>query len=198
MTATSLFFSERMAVLAKTHANHPALIDRDNPTSFAALHQQALQLAGNMAAIGIKAHDRVAVWLPNCTAWVQTFLACAHLGATVLAVNTRFRSQEVADIIGRGKADWLVFWPDFKGIAFADMLADIPQDVLARLRAETKPLEMAGMQISPEQGQFMRLLVELTGAKRTIEVGTFTGYSVQVSAISAVGEGPKSASQVVP
>ena len=134
MTATSLFFSERMAVLAKTHANHPALIDRDCPTTFAALHQQSLQLASGMAAIGIKAHDRVAVWLPNCTAWVQTFLACAHLGATVLAVNTRFRSQEVADIIGRGKADWLVLWPDFKGIAFADMLADIPQEVLARLR----------------------------------------------------------------
>ncbi len=123
-----------MAALAKTHANHPALIDRDCPTTFAALHQQSLQLASGMAAIGIKAHDRVAVWLPNCTAWVQTFLACAHLGATVLAVNTRFRSQEVADIIGRGKADWLVLWPDFKGIAFADMLADIPQEVLARLR----------------------------------------------------------------
>jgi len=134
MTAPSLFFSQRMASLAKTHANHPALIDRDTPTTFAALHQQTLQLAGNMAAIGIKPHDRVAVWLPNCTAWVQTFLACAHLGATVLAINTRFRSQEVADIIGRGKADWLVLWPDFKGIAFAEMLADIPQDLLARLK----------------------------------------------------------------
>lgn len=62
-------------------------------------------------------------------------------------------------------------------------------DVLARLRKETAPLEMAGMQISPEQGQFMRLLVELIGAKRTIEVGTFTGYSSLAVALSLPADG---------
>jgi caffeoyl-CoA O-methyltransferase len=49
--------------------------------------------------------------------------------------------------------------------------------LLARLRAETEALPRANMQISPEQGQFMALLVELTGARRTLEIGTFTGYS---------------------
>ena len=61
--------------------------------------------------------------------------------------------------------------------------------VLARLRAETKPMEMAGMQISPEQGQFMRLLVELIGAKRVVEVGTFTGYSSLAMALSLPADG---------
>ncbi len=61
--------------------------------------------------------------------------------------------------------------------------------LLTRLRAETEPLEMAGMQISPEQGQFMRLLVELIGAKRTIEVGTFTGYSSLAVALSLPADG---------
>jgi predicted O-methyltransferase YrrM len=46
-----------------------------------------------------------------------------------------------------------------------------------KLRAETAKLPMAGMQISPEQGQFMMLLVELIGARKAIEIGTFTGYS---------------------
>lgn len=50
-------------------------------------------------------------------------------------------------------------------------------DLLRRLRAETAKMPMARMQIGPEQGQFMALLTELTGAKRAIEVGTFTGYS---------------------
>jgi caffeoyl-CoA O-methyltransferase len=50
-------------------------------------------------------------------------------------------------------------------------------DVLKRLRAETNGLEEAEMQISPEQGQFMAFLVKLLGAKRTVEVGVFTGYS---------------------
>lgn len=49
--------------------------------------------------------------------------------------------------------------------------------VLARLREETARLEQADMQISPEQGRLMALLVELLGARRAIEVGTFTGYS---------------------
>lgn len=50
-------------------------------------------------------------------------------------------------------------------------------ELFRRLRAETAKLENAQMQISPEQGQFMRLLVELVGAGRALEIGTFTGYS---------------------
>lgn len=50
-------------------------------------------------------------------------------------------------------------------------------DVLHRLRTETAELPEHDMQIAPEQGAFMHLLVELMGASRCIEVGTFTGYS---------------------
>ena len=46
-----------------------------------------------------------------------------------------------------------------------------------QLREETKPMQMGMMQVSPEQGQFMSLLVELIGASKAVEVGTFTGYS---------------------
>jgi predicted O-methyltransferase YrrM len=49
--------------------------------------------------------------------------------------------------------------------------------LLRRLRQETAKLPMSMMQISPEQGQFMNLLAEIVGARRVIEVGTFTGYS---------------------
>ena len=51
-------------------------------------------------------------------------------------------------------------------------------ELLRELRAETAAEnKFAVMQISPEQGQFMALLVRLTGAKRALEIGTFTGYS---------------------
>ena len=50
-------------------------------------------------------------------------------------------------------------------------------ELLSRLRDETAKLPPAQMQISPEQGQLMRLLVELIGARRAIEIGVFTGYS---------------------
>jgi len=49
--------------------------------------------------------------------------------------------------------------------------------VLAELRAATALLPEAVMQISPEQGQFMAFLLRLMGAKRVLEIGTFTGYS---------------------
>ena len=50
-------------------------------------------------------------------------------------------------------------------------------ELLGQLRAETAQLDDAVMQISPEQGQFMSLLVHLTGARKALEIGTFTGYS---------------------
>jgi caffeoyl-CoA O-methyltransferase len=57
-------------------------------------------------------------------------------------------------------------------------------ELLRRLREETAGLENANMQIGPEQGQFMALLVELIGARRTLEIGTFTGYSALVVALA--------------
>jgi predicted O-methyltransferase YrrM len=62
-------------------------------------------------------------------------------------------------------------------------------DVLRRLREETAHHEMAECQISPEQGQFMALLVKLIGAKRTLEVGVFTGYSASWVALALPADG---------
>jgi caffeoyl-CoA O-methyltransferase len=56
--------------------------------------------------------------------------------------------------------------------------------VLRRLREFTQRRPHGNMQISPEQGQFMALLVEMIGAKRAIEVGTFTGYSSTAVALA--------------
>ena len=61
--------------------------------------------------------------------------------------------------------------------------------LLACLREATKAVPFAAMQISPEQGQFMRLLVELIGARRTLEVGTYTGYSALSVALSLPPDG---------
>jgi predicted O-methyltransferase YrrM len=62
-------------------------------------------------------------------------------------------------------------------------------EVLRRLREETATMKGAGMQISPEQGQFMALLARLTGAKRYLEIGTFTGYSTLVMALTLPADG---------
>ena len=61
--------------------------------------------------------------------------------------------------------------------------------LLLDLREETAAMPSARMQISPEQGQFMALLVEMIGARRTLEIGTFTGYSALVVAAALPPDG---------
>lgn len=61
------------------------------------------------------------------------------------------------------------------GYLLQHSLREAPE--LRALREATAPHARAGMQIAPEQGQFMALLAELVGARRALEIGTFTGYS---------------------
>jgi O-methyltransferase len=61
--------------------------------------------------------------------------------------------------------------------------------LLERLREETARDPFANMQIAPEQGQFIALLVELLGARNALEIGTFTGYSALWIAMSMPDDG---------
>ncbi|MBS1211560.1 MAG: SAM-dependent methyltransferase [Proteobacteria bacterium] len=62
-------------------------------------------------------------------------------------------------------------------------------DVLRQLREETAALPQAGMQIAPEQGQFMALLAKLIGARKVLEIGVFTGYSSIAVALALPADG---------
>ncbi|MGK7926982.1 MAG: class I SAM-dependent methyltransferase [Spirulina sp.] len=62
-------------------------------------------------------------------------------------------------------------------------------EILQQLRRETATHPMGQMQIAPEQGQFMALLVKLMGAKKTLEVGVFTGYSSLAVALALPEDG---------
>ncbi len=62
-------------------------------------------------------------------------------------------------------------------------------EVLKELRAETARMPGAQMQIAPEQGQFMALLIELIGARKTLEIGVYTGYSSLVVALALPADG---------
>ena len=61
--------------------------------------------------------------------------------------------------------------------------------LLGELRAETAKLPEAGMQVPPEEGQFLALLVQAIGAKRCLEIGTFTGYSALTVALALPADG---------
>ena len=111
----------------------PALFDRDRPVTYAALADEAVRLAAGLRSIGIRAGDRVALWLPNLPAWLATFFACGRLGAIAVSVNTRFRGYEVQDIVSRAGCKAIVFWPGFRNIDFAGILAECDPGALSVL-----------------------------------------------------------------
>ncbi len=111
----------------------PALIDRGRPVSYRELADESRRVAQGLRKLGVRAGDCVALWLPNLPAWLAAFFACAQLGAIAVSVNTRFRSHELGDILHRSGARLLVFWPEFKGIDFAGILAACDPQALERL-----------------------------------------------------------------
>ena len=69
-------------------------------------------------------------------------------------------------------------------------------DVMRRLRERTASVPEARMQITPEQGQFMQLLVQMLDARKTLEVGVFTGYSSLAVALALPPDGRVTACDV--
>ena len=114
-----------VAEVARRVPSAPAMVYGERALTFAELDATARRAAQGLAELGVGPGDRVALWLPNVPAWFTLTLACARLGAIAVAVNTRFRSSEVGDIIGRSGATVLALWPGFKAIDFVAILGEV-------------------------------------------------------------------------
>ncbi|AZY47893.1 acyl-CoA synthetase [Bordetella avium] len=113
---------------------HIAFQDQDRVLDYAGLLAEVDRLAALMQEQGVRRGDRLALWMPNCIEWLVTFLACARLGVTVIAVNTRFREHEVGQLLARGRCTWMAMWPAFKGLPFVEILQGIDPEVLQGVR----------------------------------------------------------------
>ena len=111
------------------------ILDAGRQVTWADVVRQTRSLAAGLSALGVQSGDRVGLWLPNRTAWLTTFFACAQLGAITVSVNTRFRSADVGDLLQRSGAKVLVCWPGFKAIDFAGILAQCGEDALKDLES---------------------------------------------------------------
>ena len=120
-------------LVRRVAAGGVAIIDRDKYIYPTALDLESKRIAQGLHDLGVREGDRVALWLPNVPAWLTTFFACGRLGAIVVAVNTRFRSNELADIVGRSGAKVLIYWPGFRGIDFEGILRDAGAQALKGL-----------------------------------------------------------------
>lgn len=83
---------------------------------------------------GVQAGDRVAVWLVNRVEWLALFFALSRLGATLVAVNTKYRSHELQYILSNSQASLLILQLNFGKIDFARVLADVDPASLPHLK----------------------------------------------------------------
>ena len=103
-------------------AAQEGVLDRGRAIAYRVLERESASVARGLRELGVRAGDRVALWLPNVPAWLAVFAACCRLGAIAVSLNTRFRSAEIEDIVSRSGCRALVYWPDFRGIDFGAIL----------------------------------------------------------------------------
>ena len=126
-------FAAHLDALAAADPARALLIDPDGAVSAAELRARAVALAAGLARLGLQPGQRVAIWLPNCAAWVESFLACARLGAGAGGQHSFPRAGSGRHPGARqGRlADLLA---GLQGIDFQGVLDDVPAEALARLR----------------------------------------------------------------
>lgn len=125
MSTDSPSLSETIAALVGKVGAKPALIHAGKILTFAGLHERVQRLAAGLVELGVRPGDRIGLWLPNVPAWVEAMLAAAHIGAIAVALNTRFRERELADILSRARVKVLLCWPTYRGIDFESILDQV-------------------------------------------------------------------------
>ncbi|MGY4434347.1 fatty-acyl-CoA synthase [Bradyrhizobium sp. F1.13.1] len=134
-------------------AADPAFVFDGTPVSRAEFSEKIEQTAAWLAAQGIGKGDVVAVWLVNRIEWIALLFAAARLGAIVAAVNTRYRSAEVAHLLKLSGARLMVIEAAFRSIDFVAILADIAKDEVPALRE----IAVVGADEIPAQWPCVRL-----------------------------------------
>ena len=140
------------SLIGSETAADPAFVFDGTPVSRAEFSGMVEQTTAWLAAQGIGKGDVVAVWLVNRVEWITLLFAAARLGAVVAAVNTRYRSAEVAHLLKLSGAKLLVVEAAFRSIDFAAILADIARDEVPALQK----LAVVGADAIPAQWPCIR------------------------------------------
>ena len=89
-----------LRAVAHAHPTHPPVVDGTTTLTFAELHRAVRDAARGYLALGLHPGERVCVWAPNTWEWVVAGLAVTYAGGVLVPVNTRYKGEEVADIVG--------------------------------------------------------------------------------------------------
>jgi acyl-CoA synthetase (AMP-forming)/AMP-acid ligase II len=113
----------RLVVAAAARwGDHPAIVDGDTTISYAALADRVDAAARAFLAAGIEPGDRAAIWSPNIWEWIVAALGLHAAGGVLVPLNTRFKGNEAAYVLGKSRARMLFTVTDFLDVDYVDML----------------------------------------------------------------------------
>lgn len=101
------------------------VIDGERRITYAAFDADVDRLACGLWRLGVGRGDHVACWLANSAWWLLTWFACCRIGASVVSINTRYKTQEVAYILRQSDAKALVAMPRYWEIDYLSMIGEI-------------------------------------------------------------------------
>lgn len=114
---------------AAVHGERDAMVFGERRVSWAETRAESRKLAKALIAAGIGRGDHVAIWVPNHIEWVQMWFATAYVGAVLVTVNTRYKTEEVRYILRQSDARMLIMVRDFVGIDYLAMLGRLCPDL---------------------------------------------------------------------
>ena len=132
--------------------------DPDGSLDREAFAHLVLRCAGGLREAGIRPGERVALWLPNMTAYLAAIFACARLGVLAIHINTRFRGSEVGALLRRSKAVAVVTQWGFRPVDFPAIFAALAEEDRTSVRivlsagGASAPTAIAGLPVRPLAG----------------------------------------------
>ncbi|MBI2153287.1 MAG: AMP-binding protein [Candidatus Rokubacteria bacterium] len=133
-----------LADAAVRYGDREAIVFGDERITYGELRRRVDRLARGLLALGIRKDDKVALWLPNRPAWLVAQHACARIGATVVALNTRYKAHELSYILGQSDATTLILTDHLGPLDFLEILDEVLPDLKkaepGALHAEKFPL----------------------------------------------------------
>ncbi len=115
---------------AAESGDREALVDGDRRWTFSELVREIERCARSFVALGLRPHDRVAVWAPNSPEWMFAALGAQMVGGVLVPINTRFKGAEAAYVIERSGASFLFVANGFLGIDYASEVSEHPMPTL--------------------------------------------------------------------
>lgn len=139
-----------VAEAARRFADRPAIVEPRGTLTYAQVHEGMMQVAASLIAAGLQKGDAVGVWLPNSAEWVIAAMGVQAAGGVLVPLNTRYKATEVRHALGKTGAHFLFYTPEFVGIDYDAILAEVDlPDLTARIAV---PLSTDRFDLAPLTG----------------------------------------------